>query len=130
MIFLDTNYLVSLYIKTEDHNKRALEIAKTIKNDEKIISKLVVAETINVLYDKLRISKETINNIYEELKNNYTIIEDSYIYDKTLVKIMSSKKRLTFFDLVFVTLMEDLGIEKIASFDKHFDNIEGIVRLH
>jgi predicted nucleic acid-binding protein len=27
-------------------------------------------------------------------------------------------------------LMEQLGIEKIVSFDEHFDNKEGIIRIH
>jgi predicted nucleic acid-binding protein len=39
MIFLDTNYLVSLFIDAEKHHKRSLEIANQIKNEEKVISR-------------------------------------------------------------------------------------------
>ena len=130
MIFLDANYIISLYVETEKDHKRALEIRKKIENEEKVVSKLVIAEIINVLYIKLKIGKKLIKRIYEEIKNNYNIIEDSYIYDKTIDKIMNSQKRFPFFDYVFITLMEDLGIKEIATFDKHFDNIDGIVRVH
>jgi predicted nucleic acid-binding protein len=43
---------------------------------------------------------------------------------------MDSKKRFPFFDYVYITLMEDLGIKEIATFDKHFNNIDGIVRIY
>ena len=130
MIFLDANYLVSYYIKDENDHARALEIDKEIETKEQIISKLVIAEAINVLYTKLKIDKKGIKEFYRKLKEEYTVIEDSYIYDKTIDKIMNSQKRFPFFDYVYITLMEDLGIKEIATFDKHFDNIDGIVRVH
>ena len=130
MIFLDANYLVSYYILAEKQHKRAIEIMKKVKNEEKIISKLVIAETINVLYTKLKVDKKLIKEIYEKLKSEYTLIDDSYIYDKTIKEIVNSKKRFPFFDYVIITLMKDLGIKKLVTFDKHFDNISGIVRIH
>jgi len=39
-------------------------------------------------------------------------------------------ERLPFFDCLYIELMGQLGIEKIATFDTHFDNKEGIVRIH
>jgi len=130
MIFLDANYIVSFNIEAEKDHERAVEIMKEIKNKEKIVSKLVIAEAINVLYTKLKVDKKTIKEIYDEIKNEYTVLEDSYIHDMTIDKIMNSKKRFPFFDYIFITLMEDLGIKEIATFDKHFDNIDGIVRVH
>lgn len=92
MIFLDANYLVSYYIDTEEHHERALEIDEEIGSREQIISKLIIAEAINVLYTKLKIDKKIIKEIYEKLKDEYTIIEDSHIYDKAIDKIMNSQK--------------------------------------
>ena len=54
MIFLDISYLIAFFVKREENHERAVEIAKIIKNEEKIISKLVVAETITVLKKKLQ----------------------------------------------------------------------------
>jgi predicted nucleic acid-binding protein len=39
-------------------------------------------------------------------------------------------KKDYFFDYAIITLMEDLGIHELATFDKHFNNIEGIVRMY
>ena len=129
MIFLDTNYLVSYFIATEKHHKKALEISKEIKGRNQIISRLIIAETVNVLYHKLKLDMGKIKEVYNKLNKNYTLIEDHYFYDKTL-EIMDPKKRLPFFDYVFITLMKETGIEEIVSFDKHFDNINGIRKLH
>ncbi|MGL6298334.1 MAG: hypothetical protein ACRC1M_04115 [Methanobacteriaceae archaeon] len=38
--------------------------------------------------------------------------------------------RLGFFDCMYIEIMEDMKVTEIASFDKDFDNIEGIVRIH
>ncbi|MCL2115299.1 MAG: type II toxin-antitoxin system VapC family toxin [Methanobrevibacter sp.] len=129
MIFLDANYLVSYYIDTEKHHKRALEIDKELGNRTQIISKLVIAEVINVLYTKLKIDKKIIKEIYEKLKSEYTLIDDSYIFDKAIDRIMKAEKRFPFFDYAIITLMEDLGIKEIVTFDKHFNNIARIVRI-
>jgi len=126
MIFLDTNFLISYYINTENHHERALEIDKTIKNKEKIISILVIAETINLLSNKLKLDNETIKEVYYELSNNYTVLEDHHFYNETIDNIINNKKRMPFFDYSYITLMQQLGIKKIATFDKHFNNIDGI----
>jgi len=44
-------------------------------------------------------------------------------------KVLKDKKRLPFFDNLYIVLMKDLGIKEIVSFDKHFNNIEGITRI-
>ncbi|KZX16308.1 tRNA(fMet)-specific endonuclease VapC [Methanobrevibacter cuticularis] len=130
MIFYDTNFLVSYYIETENHHERALEIDKDIKNKKKIISTLAIAETINLLTNKLKLDKEMIKAVYNELNENYTILEDHKFYNETVENITSNEKRMPFFDYSYVTLMQELGIEEIATFDKHFDNIAGIVRIY
>ncbi|MCL2115171.1 MAG: type II toxin-antitoxin system VapC family toxin [Methanobrevibacter sp.] len=130
MIFFDANFLVSFYIEDENDHERALEIMEESKNKKKILSKLIIGETINILFTKLKVDKNIMKEIYESLKNDFTLVDDSYIFDKTIDKIMNSKKRFPFFDYVYITLMEDLEIKEIATFDKHFNNIERIVRIY
>ena len=129
MIFLDTNYLVSFYIEEEEHHERALEIAKDIESEKQIISKLIIAETINLLNTKLKIDKERIEKTYKILKEDYTILEDSHMYDDALRKTIDFNKRLPFFDFVFMSIMEDLKIKEIVSFDRHFDINKNISRI-
>jgi len=130
MIFLDANYLVSFYIESEEYHKRALEIDDEIGDRTRVISRLIIAEVINILFTKLKVDKKLIREIYGDLNSEYTLIEDHYFYDKTLNDIMNSNKRFPFFDYVFITLMKELGIKEIVSFDKHFNNQDGIVRIH
>jgi predicted nucleic acid-binding protein len=130
VIFLDTNFLVSFYIDEEEEHKRANKIMEKIKNKEKIISRVIIAETVNLLNTKLKIDKNKIEKTYNKLIEDYTLIEDHYFYDNALRKTIDWERRLPYFDFVIISVMENLGIEKIASFDKHFDNIAGIVRIH
>jgi predicted nucleic acid-binding protein len=117
MIFLDANYLVSYYIDTEDQHERALEIYREIKGKEQIISKSIIAETINILHNKIKIDFTDIERIYNDLNNNYDVIEDHYLYDKTMIRVLKDKQRLPFFDNLYIVLMEELGIKQIATFD-------------
>ncbi|MDR3063509.1 MAG: PIN domain-containing protein [Methanobrevibacter sp.] len=130
MIFLDANFLVSFYIEDENDHKRALEIMESSKNKKKIISKLIIGETINILFTKLKVDKNIVKEIYNSLNNNYTLVDDSYIFDSTIDKIMKSKKRFPFFDYVYITLIEDLKIKEIATFDKDFNNLDNIKRIY
>ena len=130
MIFLDANFLVSYYIYSEDYHKRALEIVKDIAEDEKIISRSIIGETINVLNNKLKIDKKIIEIVYKKLINDYILIEDYSFYNKAVKKTINHEKRLPFFDFLYMALMEELGINKIVTFDKHFNNIDGILVIH
>lgn len=130
MIFLDTNYLVSYYIASKDHHKRALEIYKEIKGKKQIISKSIIAETINILHNKIKANFQDIETIYNELNNKYPVVEDHYLYDRIILRVLKDKKRLPFFDNLYIVLMEELGIKEIVTFDKHFNNITGITPIN
>jgi predicted nucleic acid-binding protein len=130
MIFLDTNYIVSYYVGCEKHHQRSLEIADMIENREQVISRSIIGETINILDYKLELDKKIIKYIYDELFSNYTIIEDHYFYDGVLYDILNSKKRIPFFDHIFIILMRKLNITEIVSFDEHFNNQKGIKRVY
>lgn len=44
--------------------------------------------------------------------------------------MLNLNKKVQFFDCVFITIMKELGIKEIATFDKHFENIEGILTIN
>jgi predicted nucleic acid-binding protein len=49
MIFLDANFLINLYVKSNKNHERAKEIFKLIEKREKVISNLVIIEVITVM---------------------------------------------------------------------------------
>ena len=133
MIFLDASFLINLYVETNNEHKRANEIYNLIENEEKIISNLVIMEVITVMNIKLKQDLHLISEVYEELNITYKILNDVTFYNKGFNILKSefnrNKERISLFDCVYLALMRDLGIEKIATFDDHFDNIEGIFKI-
>jgi hypothetical protein len=53
----------------------------------------------------------------------FKIIEDIPLYDDAMKRQISYlPERIPFFDCLYLELMEQLKITKIATFDKHFNN--------
>lgn len=133
MIFLDANFLINLYVETNNYHERANEIYNLIENEEKVISNLVIMEVITVMNIKLKLDLDLISEVYEELNISYKILNDATFYNKGFAilngEFNKNKERISLFDSVYIALMRDLGIEKIATFDDHFDNIDGIVKI-
>lgn len=123
MIFLDANYIIALFIEGHKFHKRAKEIDESIIEQEQIISRLVVSEVISVLNIKLKANNEVIERAYYQMHNYYQIIEDRYFYDKGLEKILKyNDKDFSIFDCIYLAVMEELGINQLVTFDKHFNN--------
>jgi predicted nucleic acid-binding protein len=124
MIFLDANFLMALFIETEDQHDIALNIWDKIKNDEFIITNSIILEVMTVSNIKIKVSKELLEDICINLNSDmFNIINDTGIYDKTMERQLSYfPERLPFFDCLYLELMEQLEIEKIVTFDKHFNN--------
>jgi predicted nucleic acid-binding protein len=82
------------------------------------------------LNNKLKVDTDRIEDIYNKLNKDYILIEDHYFYDDALNKTITCHKRLPFFDFVFMSVMEDLGICVIDTFDEHFDLNKKIKRIY
>jgi predicted nucleic acid-binding protein len=123
MIFLDANYIISLFVEDHKFHERAKEIDELLIGKEQIISRLVISEVITILNIKLKASNEVIERAYNQMYNYYEVIEDHYFYDKGLEKILKyDDKDLSLFDCIYMAVMEELGIKKIVTFDNHFTN--------
>ncbi|KZX12262.1 type II toxin-antitoxin system VapC family toxin [Methanobrevibacter curvatus] len=124
MIFLDANFIIDLFVDTEDNHEKAVKIYKKIKNKQLIISNSVILEVITVLNIKLKVSKETLEKSYSRLNGGkFNIVEDVPLYNEAMERVVSYfPQRLPFWDCLYLELMEQLEIEKIATFDKHFKN--------
>ena len=132
MIFLDANYIIALFTNKHKFNKKANEIYEEIKDTELIITNSTILEVMTVLNIKIKVSKEVLETAYEKLNSGrFKIIEDIELYDDTMKRMINYyPERLPFFDCLYMALMEELEIKEIATFDKHFDNKEKIIRIH
>jgi len=124
MIFLDANYLLSLYIETETEHNTALEIWDKIKHKELVISNSIILEVITISNIKIQLEKEKLEGIYNNLNSGrFKIVEDVSFQNNSMKKLLNYlPQRMPLFDCLYIELMEQLGISKIATFDKHFNN--------
>ena len=132
MKFLDANFIISLFVEDHKHNKRALEIWKKIKDEDLIISNSIIQEVITVLNVKIKVSKDILKNAYLSLNSEeFLIVDDSELYDETMKGLLTYyPKRLSFFDCLYMEVMEQMGIIEVVTFYDDFDLNENIKRIH
>ena len=132
MKFLDANFLISLFVEDHAYNKRAIKIWEKIKQDELIISNSIIQEVITVLNTKIKVQKKILENAYANLNDGkIKIIDDTGLYDETMERILKYyPERLTFFDCLYMELMDQMGIYEIVTFDEHFNLNKDIKIIH
>lgn len=131
MILLDSNYIVSILVEDETDHKRALELSEKIKNKEAVITNAILIETINLLTKKLNRNTNALSEIFNYIKNEFRIIyETEELTEKSMQTVIKYKAKLGLADAISIEVMKELKIYEIVSFDPHFDNKEGIIRIH
>lgn len=128
MYFLDTTFLVGLFVSNDQWHPQAIEIYGKIRNEKLVISRMVIAETITVLKNKIR--TKDIREIYNNLPRLFEIIEDAQLFDGAMTEFVKYDAHISFFDSMYVFIMYEKNISKIVSFDSDFDRVDGIIRLH
>ncbi|KZX10758.1 PIN domain-containing protein [Methanobrevibacter curvatus] len=84
MIFLDANFLISLFAE-DKHSVKAKKIWMQIKDKELIISNSIIMEVITVLNVKLKVSKDILKDSYISLKDGtFKIVDDTGLYDEVM----------------------------------------------
>ncbi|MCC7561964.1 MAG: PIN domain-containing protein [Methanobrevibacter arboriphilus] len=128
MIFIDSCYFIALSIKKDQWHNKAISLLDIIEEENCMITDGVILETIaKVGY--LGGGKKA-NMLYNNIKDNYTILTTNNLYDKAMVNHLKYDGNLSLVDVLIIEKMKELKTEKIISFDKDFDKVDGIVRLH
>ncbi|MCL2115147.1 MAG: PIN domain-containing protein [Methanobrevibacter sp.] len=128
MIFIDTNYIVGLFVKNDQWHNKAKKNKFFVQNKEKIITNLILSETITLINKKAGVNEAKI--AYDYIVNNFTILEPNQKIFNIAMKILVKYHNLSFADSVTIQLMNDLNIYEIVSFDSDFDNKDKIVKIH
>lgn len=127
MIFIDTNYIVGLFVKNDQWHEKAKEKESYTHNKEKLISILILSETITLINKKVGVKAAKI--VYNYIIDNFTIIRPNQeIYDKAM-DILVKYNNLSLADSVTIQLMNDLKVYEIISFDSDFENKDRIVKI-
>lgn len=128
MYFLDTTFIVGLFVSNDQWHTQSLKVYERIKNKKLVISKLVIAEVITILKNKLE--TKDIYEIYMNLSKIFIVLEDNLHYDEAMDIFIKYDSTISFFDAMYVAISKKEGINEIVSFDSDFDKIDGIVRIH
>ncbi|MDR2623007.1 MAG: PIN domain-containing protein [Methanobrevibacter sp.] len=128
MIFLDASFLIAIFVENDQWHKFALKVLPKISKKKKFISKLVIAETVTNLTHEL--DTKSIREIYNNIKENFEVIDEHDYYDEAMKIFIKYDGVLSFFDSMYINIMEKNEIYEIASFDEHFDNKDKLTRVY
>ena len=127
MIFLETSFLIAFYLKKDVHNKKAVEIEKSLGNRKKIINKTTLCEFLTVLRKK-NLKTNHVKKYYNEILSNVIILDDSEYHNQAIENCLNNE--IGFFDNLHHITMVENGIKEIASFDNDFDTFKDIKRIY
>jgi len=129
MIFIDSSFLTAYFNENDRWHKKSLAVAKSIRTREKVISNLIISETVTNIGSLLK--GKAGNIVYNHLIKNYHVIYDNKKRSNNAMKIfLKYDGVLSLADSLSVQIMKEQNITEIASFDSDFDKVKGIIRLH
>ncbi|MCL2115201.1 MAG: type II toxin-antitoxin system VapC family toxin [Methanobrevibacter sp.] len=129
MIFVDSTFFTAIVNKKDQWYEDSLRVAKKIVNMEKIVSNLIISESVTNVSSLFggRLGKE----VYYNIKDNYIIFEENrQIYDSAIHTLLYYNGTLSYADCLSLEIMKKLEINKIASFDTDFDKVKEIKRIY
>jgi len=133
MVFLDTSFIISLINKKDRNHKRAREVMNNINSNNYgniCISDYVFSECANVIL-KILNNLKTTEEICTKLKKDVVFFMNQDLFEETWnIFIKQKNNRLGFIDCSILAVMEKNSIKYLATFDKDFENIEGIKVLN
>lgn len=129
MIFIDSSFLTAYFNENDKWHEKSLAVAELIKNRKKVISNLIISETVTNIGSLFK--GKAGNTTYNHLSKNYTVIYDNKNRSINAMKIyLKYDGVLSFADSLSVQIMKEQNITEITSFDSDFDKVKGILRLH
>lgn len=130
MIFLDSSFLVSVEVETDQNHEKAIKIRDGIIKGEfgkPIISDYIFDETLTVTFGRTKDLAKSIL-VGESLKISTEMIKvDDEIFDEGWEIFKGQKDtKFSFTDCTIVSLMRKEDIANIATFDEDFKKVKGI----
>jgi predicted nucleic acid-binding protein len=131
MIFLDSSVIIAYKIKNDVNHAKAVKIIKRISEcDRVIVSEYVFAEVVTVL--SLKENLKTAVNVGKGLRNakEVEILEVGNLFEEAWKIFREKGKCLSFVDCSSIAIMKNMGITRIATFDKDFKQIKNIAVIN
>lgn len=134
-IFLDTGFFLGIYHPTDSHHNESCSILKKLGTGQfgLIYSSLyIVSEVATLLFIRTNFNLHIINDFYSDLYGDTKFVAilpwslglEQKIWDlfkKVSKSVQNKKDFLSFTDISSIIYCREYQIDKIASFDSHFD---------
>lgn len=129
--FLDANVLLRHFLNDHpQHSPRATRMmARVARGEMQIhISEAVLAETVFVLERTHRQPKTLIRDVLVGLLNLPDVLLPG---KRRLYRVLDIyvDRNIPYVDAHHIVTMEQLAVDRIITFDRHFDNVPGITRI-
>lgn len=128
--FVDTGAFVALNDGRNQHYRHARDIAAKIKDCQFVISDAVITETYSLM--RYRLGFDPAYQFLKTIFNNkrFHIAEITIDVRKSTADLLNQfhDQRISYCDAMSVAIMHTYGIEKIFSFDHHFEMM-GMTRI-
>lgn len=126
MIFVDTNIFLEVFARTGAKSDNCLEF---LENETNLwTSVLVLSEIEWVLRSGYQLDRpQVIRYLKRVVTMNNLVIEDHRLVLEALDHYQ--KTTADWFDCLNVARLQSLGINQLASYDKHFDSFGDISRI-
>lgn len=131
-IFFDSSFLIAYLLENDSLHEKAFNLEKEdIFNNNCYISSFIINEVITVIGNKT--DNEVAKYAYYFLIDNFELLNECdypYFNDNTFEIYLEYDTKLSFTDSGILELMFKNNINKLVSFDKYFDKVENIERIH
>ena len=129
MIFVDSSYYIAIADTKDQWHKKALELSEYIENNSSVVSSFIISEVVTEI--GRRSGGKVAYNLYNYFTDNCKIIYIGRdLLSESMEIVLKYDGTLSLADAASVTIMDNMKIGEIISFDSDFDKVDFINRIH
>ncbi len=129
MIFVDSSYYIAIADTKDQWHKKALELSEYVENNSSVVSSFIISEVVTEI--GRRSGGKVAYAPYNYFTDNCEIIYiDRGMISESMEIVLKYDGTLSLADATSVTIMDNMKIGEIISFDSDFDKVDFINRIH
>jgi len=129
MIFVDSSYYIAIADTKDQWHKKSLELSEYIEINTSVVSSFIISEVVTEI--GRRSGGKVAYNLYNYFTDNCKIIYiDRDLLSESMEIVLKYDGILSLADAASVTIMDNMKIGEIISFDSDFDKVDFINRIH
>ena len=129
MIFVDSSYYIAIADTKDQWHKKSLELSEYIEINTSVVSSFIISEVVTEI--GRRSGGKVAYNLYNYFTDNCKIIYiNRDLLSESMEIVLKYDGTLSLADAASVTIMDNMKIGEIISYDSDFDKVDFINRIH